>query len=163
MIRSNTFADFDSISVFEISLSVKSQSNRMISIFELFSFQSIIDFLGYEELGNEFEEYFYRLCRDGDAKIRSTMSLTIIDVCFLFDFSFFAPHATFFQLSNFENQRDTTFNSILFNGFLTLLNDNHVDVMFSIAKNLLKIFQIFSRDPTDGLLNGSISSEASVR
>lgn len=144
--RKKSFLQFDEFQfiheLFVRLVDEKNYSDCRISCAKNFS--SIIDFLGYEELGNEFEEYFYRLCRDGDAKIRSTMPLTIID------------------LGNFENQRDTTFNSILFNGFLTLLNDNNVDVMFSVAKNLLKIFQIFSRDPTDGLLNGSISSEASI-
>ena len=126
-------------------------------------FQSIIDYLGYEEMGNEFEENFYQLCQDTDWKIRSTMPLTIIDVSFVFVDRSHRFRLFVFQLGQLENQRESTFLSIVWNGFLTLLNDTHGEVMFAVAKNLREIFQIFSRDPTDGLLNGAISSEASVR
>ena len=58
-------------------------TNIRCSIDLSFLFKSIIDYLGYEELGNEFEEYFYQLCQDSDWKIRSTLPMTIIDVRFL--------------------------------------------------------------------------------
>ncbi len=53
--------------------------------------------------------------------------------------------------------------SIVWNGFLSLLNDSNVDVMLTIATNLLNIFSAFSRDENEGLLNGSICSIPAVR
>lgn len=52
--------------------------------------------------------------------------------------------------------------SIIWKGFLILLNDSHLEVMINVAKHLLNIFVVFSRDPSDGLFNGAISSEAAV-
>jgi len=52
---------------------------------------------------------------------------------------------------------------IIWNGFLSLLKNSNLDVMFAIAIELLNIFIAFSRDKNDGFLNGSICSISDVR
>ena len=63
--------------------------------------------------------------------------------------------------SNEEQQNNNL--SILWNGFLILLNDSNIEVMAVVAKNLSDIFHLFSRDPSEGLLGGSICNNAAVR
>jgi hypothetical protein len=53
--------------------------------------------------------------------------------------------------------------TIIWNGFLLLLNDSNHNVMITIATNLLNTFNVFSRDHDEGLLNGSICSMSAVR
>ena len=53
--------------------------------------------------------------------------------------------------------------SMIWSGFLSLLNCPNHDVMFAVARNLSDIFNIFSRDPSEGLLHGSICSTPTVR
>ena len=46
----------------------------------LFMYQSVIDYLGPDELTNRLEELFFELCKDNDTKICSVMLTTIINV-----------------------------------------------------------------------------------
>ncbi|CAF0929553.1 unnamed protein product [Rotaria sordida] len=106
-------------------------------------FSSIIDYLGHDELTNELEKLFLDLCHDNDTKICSIMPSTIINLT---------------KLYNNNNNKEEKYMSIIWNGFLLLLNNSHFDVMLSLARNLLNIFIAFSRDENEGFLHGSICS-----
>ena len=58
---------------------------------------------------------------------------------------------------------DKDFSSIIWNGFVALLDDTNYDVLLKLVKALLDIFKAFSRSTTEGLLNGSIAVLAAVR
>ncbi|CAF2512648.1 unnamed protein product [Rotaria sp. Silwood2] len=105
-------------------------------------FSSIIDYLGHDELANELEKLFSDLCNDKDTKICSTMLSTIINLTKLYN----------------NNNKDKKYMSIIWSGFLSLLNNSNYNVMIAIATNLLNIFITFSRDQNEGFLYGSICS-----
>ncbi|UJR30668.1 hypothetical protein I4U23_018192 [Adineta vaga] len=108
-------------------------------------FSSVIIYLGPEQLTNALEDTFSRLCNDNDRNIPSMMSSTIIHLTKLY-----------------RNNNEKKYLSIIWNGFLTLLNNTNHDVMFAIARNLLDIFHGFSREKNEGFLNGTISPTSAV-
>ncbi|CAF4699562.1 unnamed protein product [Rotaria sp. Silwood1] len=113
-------------------------------------FSSIIDYLGHDELSNELEKLFSDLCNDKDSKICSIMPSTIINLTKLYD------------NNNNNNNAEKKYMSIIWNGFLSLLNNSNYHVMIALATNLLNIFIKFSRNQDEGLLYGSICSMSAI-
>ncbi|CAF1042986.1 unnamed protein product [Adineta steineri] len=109
-------------------------------------FSSVIDYLGNDGFTNELEEIFSQLCNDNDTKIRSIMLPTITNLAKLYN----------------NNNNEKKYLLIIWNGFLTLLNNTNHDVMLAIAANLLNIIMAFSRDKTEGFLNGAICSLSAI-
>ncbi|CAF1015603.1 unnamed protein product [Adineta steineri] len=109
-------------------------------------FSSVIDYLGNDGFTNELEEIFSQLCNDNDTKIRSIMLPTITNLAKLYN----------------NNNNEKKYLLIIWNGFLTLLNNTNHDVMLAIAANLLNIIIAFSRDKNEGFLNGAICSLSAI-
>ncbi|CAF1057142.1 unnamed protein product [Adineta ricciae] len=108
-------------------------------------FTSVVDYLDHEQFTRELEDTFLRFCKDNDVNICSTMPSTIITLAKLY--------------CNKNEKNDV---SIIWNGFLMLLENTNHDVMFAIARHLLDIFKIFSRDKSEGFINGTICSTSAV-
>ncbi len=69
----------------------------------------------------------------------------------------------YFQLAKLSEKKHTKYRSIIWNGFLSILNDSNLDVLLAIANNLLNVFIAFSRDENEGYVNGAICSIPAVR
>ncbi|CAF3242289.1 unnamed protein product [Rotaria socialis] len=104
-------------------------------------FSSVIDYLGPDELTNGFEELFFELCNDNDTKVCATMLSTIINLTKLCD-----------------DNKEKKYMSTIWNGFASLLSNSNLNVMLSIATNLLNIFIAYSRNQEEGFAHGSICS-----
>ncbi|CAM4747455.1 unnamed protein product [Rotaria magnacalcarata] len=108
-------------------------------------FSSVIDYLGPDELTNGLEELFFELCNDNDTKVCSTMLSTIINLTKLCD-----------------DNKEKKYMSTIWNGFVSLLSNSNINVMLSIASNLLNIFIAYSRSQEEGFSHGSICSTPAI-